>query len=87
MSGSTFDGLPERPQAAVMQAVAQAGAFGRALENGADGEILQEMSDVGQIEIHDFAGRSEMLELVQPVQDAYAEELGATELLERIRGM
>ncbi|MEJ6395908.1 TRAP transporter substrate-binding protein [Gymnodinialimonas sp. 2305UL16-5] len=87
MSAATFDNLPEDLQAAVMQAGAEAGAFGRALESGADGEILQEMLDAGQIEVHEFAGRERMLELVQPVQDAYAAELGATELLESIRGM
>ncbi len=87
MSAATFDNLPEDLQAAVMQAGAEAGAFGRALESGADGEILQEMLDAGQIEVHEFEGREQMLELVQPVQDAYAAQLGATELLESIRGM
>ena len=29
----------------------------------------------------------QMLELVKPVQDAYAESLGATELLTNVRGM
>ncbi len=54
---------------------------------GYNGEKLQAMADAGQIEVHEFAGRDKMLELVQPVQDAYAAELGATELLENIRGM
>lgn len=87
MSAMTFDGLPADLQDAIMVAGAEAGAFGRALESGADGEILQEMIDAGQIKVHEFEGRKQMLELVQPVQDAYAAELGATELLERIRGM
>lgn len=87
MSAAIFDDLPEDLQAAIMAAGAQAGAFGRALESGADGKILQEMADAGQIEIHEFAGREKMLELVQPVQDAYAKTLGATQLLENVRGM
>ncbi|MEO1194569.1 MAG: TRAP transporter substrate-binding protein [Pseudomonadota bacterium] len=87
MSAKTFDGLDAELQAAILAAGAEAGAFGRALESGADGEILKAMADAGQIEIHDFVGREKMLELVQPVQDAYAEELGATELLENVRGM
>ncbi|WP_299549958.1 TRAP transporter substrate-binding protein [uncultured Tateyamaria sp.] len=87
MSAKIFDGLPTDLQTAIMEAGAEAGAFGRALESGQDGEKLQAMADAGQIEVHDFAGREAMLELVQPVQDAYAAELGATELLERIRGM
>lgn len=87
MSAKTFDALPADLQAAIMAAGAEAGAFGRALESGQDGQKLQAMADAGQIEVHDFLGREKMLELVQPVQDAYAAELGATELLERIRGM
>ncbi len=87
MSAAIYDKLPEDLQTAIMAAGAEAGAFGRALESGADGEILQEMADAGQIKIHAFEGREKMLELVQPVQDAYAAELGATELLENVRGM
>ncbi len=87
MSAKTFDGLPADLQSAIMEAGAEAGAFGRALESGADGEILKEMEAAGQIVISDFAGREKMLELVKPVQDAYAESLGATELLTNVRGM
>ncbi|WP_299145958.1 TRAP transporter substrate-binding protein [uncultured Tateyamaria sp.] len=87
MSAKIFDGLDAGLQEAIMAAGAEAGAFGRALESGADGEILKEMADAGQIVIHEFDGRQQMLELVQPVQDAYAEELGATELLNNVRGM
>ena len=87
MSAKTFDGLSADLQAAIMAAGAEAGAFGRALESGADGEILKEMAAAGQIVISDFEGREQMLNLVKPVQDAYAEELGATELLTNVRGM
>ncbi len=87
MSAKTFDGLPADLQAAIMKAGAEAGAFGRALESSQDGEKLQAMAEAGQIKVHEFAGREKMLELVKPVQDAYAESLGATELLARIRGM
>lgn len=87
MSAAIFDELPADLQEAIMTAGAEAGAFGRALESGQDGLILQEMIDAGQIHVHEFEGREQMLELVRPVQDAYAAELGATELLERIRGM
>lgn len=87
MSAITFDGLPEDLQAAIMIAGAEAGAFGRALESGADGAILQEMADAGQVTISEFGGREQMLELVGPVQDAFAAEIGATDMLEAIRGM
>ena len=87
MSAKTFDGLPADLQSAIMEAGAEAGAFGRALESGADGKILKEMEAAGQIVISDFEGSEKMLELVQPVQDAYAESLGATKLLMNVRGM
>ncbi|MEL6682355.1 MAG: TRAP transporter substrate-binding protein [Pseudomonadota bacterium] len=87
MSAKTFDALDGDLQDAIMEAGAEAGAFGRALESGADGEILKEMEAAGQIVISDFEGREKMLELVKPVQDSYAESLGATELLMNVRGM
>ncbi|UWQ22445.1 TRAP transporter substrate-binding protein [Jannaschia sp. W003] len=87
VSAKTFDALPEDLQAAIMEAGEEAGAYGRELESREDGEKLQEMVDAGQIQVQEFEGRDEMLERVKPVQDAYAAELGATELLERIRGM
>ncbi|MEM7717668.1 MAG: TRAP transporter substrate-binding protein [Pseudomonadota bacterium] len=87
MSAKTFDALPADLQATILEAGTEAGAFGRALESSQDGEKLQSMADAGQIEVHEFVGRDKMLDLVQPVQDAYAAELGATELLENIRGM
>lgn len=87
MSAKIFDELPADLQTAIMAAGAEAGAFGRNIESTADGTILQEMADAGQIQIHAFEGREKMLEMVQPVQDAYAAELGATALLENVRGM
>lgn len=87
MSAKTFDALPADLQEAVMKAGREAGAYGRELESREDGEKLQEMVDAGQITLVPFEGRETMLETVQPVQDAYAAELGATELLEAIRGM
>lgn len=87
MSGTAFRALSEEQQAMVLEAGAAAGAFGRALESGEDGIKLQEMVDAGQITTIEFEGRDALLEMVIPVQDAYAEELGATALLEAVRGM
>ena len=87
MSAKTFDGLPADLQDAIMIAGRTAGAFGRALESGQDGQKLQEMIDAGQIVVSEFEGREKMLELVGPVQDAYAAEIGATELLQAVRDM
>lgn len=85
MAEKTFSALPEDLQAVVLAAGQEAGAFGRALESSQDGEKMQEMIDAGQVQVQEFAGREKLLEMVVPVQDAYAAELGATELLEAIR--
>ncbi|SNT73568.1 TRAP transporter substrate-binding protein [Paracoccus seriniphilus] len=85
MSGKTFRKLPDPLQQAVLKAGVEAGAFGRELESREDGQKLQEMVDAGQLTVHEFANREQLLEMVAPVQDAYAAELGATELLEAIR--
>ncbi|MEP1933710.1 MAG: TRAP transporter substrate-binding protein, partial [Roseibium sp.] len=87
MSGKTFRSLPEDLQAAVLKAGAEAGAFGRDLESRQDGEKLQEMIDAGQIQVQDFEGREKLLEMVIPVQDAFAAEIKATDLLTTVRGM
>jgi len=85
MSGKTFRKLPEELQAAVLKAGAEAGAFGRELESREDGIKLQEMIDAGQITVQEFENRDQLLEMVKPVQKAYAEELGATDLLTAIQ--
>ena len=71
-SGKSFDKLSPAMQAAVLKAGAEAGDYGRALETKQDAEKLQEMLSAGNIEVHEFDGRGKLLDLVIPVQDAYA---------------
>ncbi|WP_417525652.1 TRAP transporter substrate-binding protein [Marinovum sp.] len=87
MSGKTFRKLPEALQAAVLKAGKEAGAYGRELESREDGQKLQEMIDAGQIQVQEFEGREKLLEMVVPVQDEFAEEIQATDLLKNVRGM
>lgn len=87
MSGKTFRKLPEDLQAIIVEAGAKAGAFGREIESREDGEKLQEMVDAGHIIVTEFEGRENLLDLVVPVQDDFASDLGANELLEAIRSM
>lgn len=87
MSGKSFRKLPEDLQQIVLQAGKEAGAYGRELESTEDALKLDEMKTAGQIEVHEFAEREQLLDLVTPVQDAYAKELGAEELLQAIRSM
>jgi len=87
MSGKTFRKLPAELQDIVLKAGAEAGAIGREIESREDGEKLAEMESAGQITITEFENRDQLLELVVPVQDDFAKELGATELLEAVRAM
>ena len=86
-SGKTMRSLPEGLQAAIKKAGMEAGAFGRELESREDGIKLQEMVDAGQVKVAEFEGREKLLEMVIPVQDAFAAEIGATDLLKSVRGM
>ena len=87
MSGKAFRALPEALQAAVLEAGAEAGAFGRELESREDGIKLQEMVDAGQIFVREFENRDALLDMVVPVQDAFAADIEATDLLTAVRGM
>jgi TRAP-type C4-dicarboxylate transport system substrate-binding protein len=87
LSGKTFRKLPADLQAAVLKAGSEAGAFGRELESREDGLKLQEMVDAGQVKVQEFEGREKLLEMVIPVQDAFAADINATDLLEAVRGM
>ena len=85
MSGKSFRKLPEELQAIVMEAGKEAGDYGRELESSEDALKLEQMKEAGQIQVSEFAERDHLLELVTPVQDEYAAELGAEELLDAIR--
>ncbi|SES94627.1 TRAP transporter substrate-binding protein [Oceanicella actignis] len=87
MSGTAWRKLTPEQQEAVKRAGREAGAFGRELESREDGIKLKQMADAGQIEILEFENRDKLLDMVKPVQDAYAQELGASDLLAAIRGM
>ncbi|RVU84764.1 TRAP transporter substrate-binding protein [Leucothrix sargassi] len=84
-SGKKFRKLPEKLQAAIMKAGKEAGAFGRELESREDGIKLQQMVDAKQIEVSEFAGREKLLDMVKSVQDEFAANIKATDLLEAIR--
>ncbi|MEO9274918.1 TRAP transporter substrate-binding protein [Marinomonas sp. 5E14-1] len=84
-SGKSFRKLPADLQAAIKKAGKEAGAYGRELESREDAIKLKQMEDAGQIKVSEFANREKLLVMVKPVQDKFAESIGATELLEAIR--
>ena len=85
VSGKSFAKLSPELQEAIRKAGKEAGDYGRELETLEDAEKLKQMSDAGNIQVHEFEGRQKLLDLVIPVQDSYAAELGAEQLLESIR--
>jgi TRAP-type C4-dicarboxylate transport system substrate-binding protein len=84
-SNATFERLTPEEQECVLQAGKAGGKLGRDIESGQDSAKLESMEEQGLLTTYAFTERDKLLELAGPVQDAYAEELGATEVLEAIR--
>ena len=59
-------------------------AYGRELESTQDAEKLAQMEKDGRLTTHEFREREQLLELAEPVKQAYAEELGAADVLEAV---
>ena len=83
-SGKTFRRLPQDLQSAILRAGLEAGAFGRKLESSEDAETLAAMEAEGKLRTHLFSEREILLQRADPVKRAYAAEIGATEVLQRI---
>jgi tripartite ATP-independent transporter DctP family solute receptor len=86
-SNATFERLTPEEQECVLQAGKAGGKLGRDTESSQDSEKLNAMEEAGLLKTHEFADRATLLELASPVQQAYAEELGATEVLEAIQAV
>jgi len=86
-SNATFERLTPEEQACVLKAGAAGGKLGRDLESGQDSEKLAAMEAAGLLTTHAFVERDKLLELAGPVKAAYAEELGATDVLMAIEAV
>ncbi len=86
-SGKTYRRLPEDLQACINKAGKEAGAYGREIESSQDADKLARMESDGLLTTHVFTERDKLLELAQPVKEAYASELGASATLEAITGI
>lgn len=87
ISNKTYSGLPESLQTCILAAGPEAGAYGRDVESGQDAEKIQALADKGLLKPVEFTDRAPMLELAQPVLQAYAAELGAAEVLANINAI
>ena len=79
--------LRDRAERTAREAGAEAGRYGREIESTQDSEKLKAMEDQGLLTTYEFEDRATLLELAEPVKRAYAEELGATETLDKINSI
>ncbi len=86
-SGKTFRSLPEDLQAAITKAGREAGAHGRMIESKQDAEVLARMESEGKLTTHTFVDRERLLELAEPIKEAYAAEVGAADVLARVNSV
>ncbi len=86
-SNATFERLTPEEQDCVLKAGKAAGKLGRDIESSQDSAKLKAMEDAGLLKTFEFQDRDKLLELAAPVQKAYAEELGATEVLDQIQSI
>jgi TRAP-type transport system periplasmic protein len=86
-SGKTFKRLPGDLQAAILKAGKEAGAYGRQLESTEDQQRLERLQKEGKLRTHVFTERAKLLELAEPVKQAYAKEIEADKVLARINAI
>lgn len=86
-SAKTFRKLPKDLQDAIIKAGKEAGAYGRQIESSEDQAKLDKMVAEDKIHLHEFTERDKLLELAEPVKRAYAEEIGAVDVYERINAV
>jgi TRAP-type transport system periplasmic protein len=83
----TLAKLPNDLQAAIRRAGKEASAYHREAESGADGQILETLEKAGKLHRVEFTQRAEMKRLVDPVMAAYAREIDAESILNRINAL
>jgi TRAP-type transport system periplasmic protein len=86
-SGKTFKALPPDLQQAILKAGKEAGAYGRQVESSEDEQKLEAMEKAGKLKRIPFKDRAEMAKLVEPVIAAYAKEIGADDILQKINAV
>jgi TRAP-type C4-dicarboxylate transport system substrate-binding protein len=84
LSGKTFRKLPKDLQDAIVRAGKEAGAYGRQIESTEDAARLARLEKEGKLRTHKFTDREKLLELAEPVKQAYAKEIEADKVLARV---
>ena len=85
--GQDLQELPADLQAAIIKAGKEAGAYGRQVESSEDAAKLDALEKAGKLKRIPFADRAEMKKLVDPVMAAYAKEIGADAICQKINAI
>ena len=86
-SAKTFKALPADLQQAILKAGKEAGVYGRQIESSEDEQKLVALEKAGKLKRVPFKDRAEMAKLVAPVMAAYAKEIGAEAIVEKINAI
>jgi tripartite ATP-independent transporter DctP family solute receptor len=86
-SAKTYKKLPPDLQAAILKAGKEAGVFGRNLESSQDSAKLDALEKAGKLKKIPFADRAAMKKAADPVMEAYAKEIGADAIYQKINSM
>jgi tripartite ATP-independent transporter DctP family solute receptor len=86
-SGKTFKTLPPDLQAAILKAGKEAGTYGRQIESSEDAAKLEALEKAGKLKRIVFTDRDQMKKLVDPVMEAYAKEIGADAIFQKINAI
>jgi tripartite ATP-independent transporter DctP family solute receptor len=86
-SGKTFKQLPKDLQDAVLRAGKEAGAYGRQIESSEDAAKLEALEKAGKLKRIPFADRDAMKKAVDPVMAAYAKEIDADAIYQKINAI
>jgi tripartite ATP-independent transporter DctP family solute receptor len=86
-SGKTFKKLPADLQAAIIRAGKEAGAYGRQVESSEDQAKLDALEKSGKLKRVNFADRAAMKKAVDPVMAAYAKEIDAEAIYNKINSI
>jgi len=87
ISNKTYQRLPEKLQQCIDEAGPEAGKYGRDIESSEDAKKVQAMVDKDWVTTHEFTERDKMLAAAEPVLKSYAEELGASDVLNAVQAI
>lgn len=86
-SSKTFAKLDKALQAAIVKAGKEAGAYGRQIESSEDELKLVALEKSGKLKRVPFADRAAMKKLTDPVMAAYAKDIGAEAIYQKINAI